>query len=130
MLHFCYRCRLNRSGWILFLQQEYYWNYNRLQLDHNIINIMESKKEIDEEMKRKSLEIINENISKFEKESIFPVHITLEHARESINGRAEFFEKVQDDLIIFNYKYCSHSTFPNPKLETDPHKAIIILINK
>jgi hypothetical protein len=46
---------------------------------------------------------------------LFPFDISLEDARQAIAGRAEFSEKIQEDLLIFNYKYCNSRTFPDPK---------------
>lgn len=37
-----------------------------------------------------------------------------------MSGCIEFFEKEQDDLIIFNYKFCSRRTFPDPNTAPDP----------
>lgn len=45
--------------------------------------------------------------------SPYPTHINIEDVRECIKGCAEFFEKKEDDLIIFNYRYCNHKTFPS-----------------
>lgn len=49
---------------------------------------------------------------------LFPVGITLEDAREAIKGCIEFFEKHENDTIIFSYKFCTHRTFPSLELFT------------
>lgn len=45
--------------------------------------------------------------------SPYPQNIDIEDVRECIKNCPEFFEKEEDDLIIFNYRYCNHLTFPS-----------------
>lgn len=45
-------------------------------------------------------------------ENPYPVHINIQDVRECIKGCSEFFEKREEDLIIFNYRYCNQKTFP------------------
>jgi hypothetical protein len=44
---------------------------------------------------------------------IFPTSISLEDAREAIKGSSEFFEKNENDTVVFSYKYCTQRTFPS-----------------
>lgn len=48
-----------------------------------------------------------------EKTELFPLDINLDDAREAIKGCIEFFEKHENDTIIFSYKFCTHKTFPS-----------------
>jgi hypothetical protein len=51
-----------------------------------------------------------------ESENPFATGITLEDAREAIRGCPEFFEKLENDTIVFSYKYCTQRTFPSLEL--------------
>ncbi len=61
---------------------------------------------------------------------LFALDITLEEARESIEGRPEFVEKEEDDYIVFNYKYCNHRTFPDPNEAKDPRTRRLLQIRR
>lgn len=62
--------------------------------------------------------------------SLFPGDITLEECRAAIAAQREFTEKFQDDLIIFNYKFCTKNTFPDPASADSPEQARLLSVRR
>jgi len=58
------------------------------------------------------------------------VNINIDDVREAIKGCPEFFEKEEDDLIIFNYRFCSGRSFPSPESAEDERTKLLRLIKR
>ena len=60
----------------------------------------------------------------------FAQNITIEQAKAAVKDRAEFMVKEEEDYVVFNYKFCTSKTFPDPDTAPDIETAKIWLVRR